>query len=57
MPLLVSHVSEVVVPTGQARVRLATCVEVDVCLHPPRHGEDGTEESMSTRRDMPSAQL
>ena len=57
MPLLVSHVSEVVVPTGQARVLLATCVEVDVCLHPPRHGEDGTEESMSTRRDMPSAQL
>merc|ERR1712183_29602 len=54
--LLVFLVSEVVVLTGQVRVLLVTCVVVDVCSPPLKHGEDGTDPSTRNNEDMLSVQ-
>merc|ERR1712063_71528 len=50
--LLEFPVSAVVVPTDQVRVLLETCVEVDVCLHQPKHGGDGIDQSTKTNAGM-----
>lgn len=50
--LLVSHVYVAVVLTGPAREPLVTCVVAVECLHPQKHGVDGTEKSTQIREDM-----
>jgi len=55
--LLVFQESVVVVPTDLDRVLSVTCAEVEECLLPPKHGEDGTDPSTKTKEDMLSAQL
>merc|ERR1712183_1110072 len=52
--LLVFLVFEVVVLTALVRLLLVTCVVVDVCLLPPRHGEDGIDLSTKSKEGMPS---
>merc|ERR1711973_965955 len=47
--LLVSLVFEVVALTALVKQLLVTCAEVDVCLLPPRHGEDGIDLSTKNR--------
>ena len=55
-PWHVSHVSEVVVPTGLVRVPSAICVVVGACLPQQRHGEGGTGRLTPTRDGTLSAQ-
>jgi len=43
--------------TDQDRPLSVICVEVVECLPPYTHGEDGTEESISSKRDTPSLLL
>merc|ERR1712168_1302833 len=52
--LLVSLVFEVVVLTVLVKLLLVTCAEVDACLLPPRHGEDGIDLSTKSREGTPS---
>jgi len=41
------------VPTDQDKPLLVICVEVVECLPHYTHGEDGTEESILSKRDTP----
>merc|ERR1711937_481156 len=53
VPLLVSHVSVVVVPPDLVLPLSVTCAEVVVCSIQTRPGEDGSERSMSPKDVMP----
>merc|ERR1711934_107874 len=53
--LLGSPGSGVVVPTGPARLPLATCAEEDACSLPPSSGGGGTGRSALPRRGTPCA--
>merc|ERR1719362_1311062 len=57
VPLPVFHVLEVVELTVAVKVPLVTCAVMVVCSPQPRSGEDGTDTSISSRREAHSAPL
>jgi hypothetical protein len=51
--LLVFLVSQEVVPIDQVKLPSVTCVERVECLPHSKYGEDGIEELISNKKDMP----